>query len=159
MPRVSRRWWGPVFSYRDVQLLQGHLQNRSSIEQEYLEAGNQIEFETQWDEQKQKYYAVTVRRYWPKYKGTMVVWICNQGYGWIKPDTNHPDIFVHYKAFDYEDSPISVGSRVCYDVADSEERRVHAIRVCVDPFPPPDPDETLARNMEAITFTKKRRRL
>ena len=59
-----------------------------------------------------------MRRYWPKYKGKVCAGICNQSYGWIKPDTNHPDIFVHYKAFDYEDSPISVGSRVCYDIAD-----------------------------------------
>ena len=125
----------------------------------YLKVGNHVEFDAQLDEDKQKYYATTVRRYWPENKGRMFVWYCNQGYGWIKPDTNDPDIFVHYKAFDYEDSPISVGSRVCYGIADGEKGRLQAIRVCVDPFPPPDPDEMLAMNMEAITFTKKRRRL
>lgn len=65
-----------------------------------------------------------------RFTGALKVWKADKGYGFLTPDDNAPDIFIHISAFQKADiKQPAVGMRVDYREGEGRNGRVQAIDV------------------------------
>lgn len=62
-------------------------------------------------------------------RGTIARWNGERGFGFIEPDGEGPEIFVHIRAFGRNAPPPVVGDRVSFEIGVDKRDREQAVRV------------------------------
>ena len=69
-------------------------------------------------------------------KGTLVRWIENKGFGFIKPDNGKSDIFIHVSALREMISPPVIGDVIYSETGFGDNGKVRAINAKIEGVPP-----------------------
>ncbi|EAQ34564.1 cold shock DNA binding protein [Nitrobacter sp. Nb-311A] len=67
-----------------------------------------------------------------KYRGTVVHWNAERGFGFVQRDTDQREIFVHISEVDEAYESLVLGQRIEFEIAESERKPGHPKCVNVD---------------------------
>lgn len=67
-----------------------------------------------------------------KYRGSVVHWNAERGFGFVQRDTDQREIFVHISEIDAAYESLALGQRVEFETAESERKPGHTNCINVD---------------------------
>ncbi len=65
-------------------------------------------------------------------KGKLVRWIGNKGFGFIKPDNGHSDIFIHISGLSGSSRPPIIGDIIIYEIGSDHNGKTRAVNARIE---------------------------
>jgi cold shock CspA family protein len=82
------------------------------------------------------------------FKGTIITWKADRGFGFIKPEDGGKEVFVHIKGLNHRQYQPNIGDKIEYKLTTDRTGRIRAYDGLVDGVEPYQRDETDADDMQ-----------